>query len=159
MLNRPTITDRRTFLRALGAGSVVTALGGAAYVLADDAETERARQTKRADGRVRLPPSQYLLKRMRPMGGEAIRRPTSSSKVHGEVDAPFSRFRGALKLTIRPSATYCVTKWSLLDAKWTGVRVAALAGNDWGQARARRLLTYGGYTATSITEAERDAHK
>ena len=66
---RPSM-QRRSFLRAAMVGTVIVGLGGAAYVFADDEEERRARETRRPDGKPRLPPSQYLLKRLRPMGGE-----------------------------------------------------------------------------------------
>src|SRR5215470_12838471 len=83
---------RRNFLRALTVGTVITGLGGAAYVLADDEETRRARDSKRPDGRPRLPPGQYLIKRLRPMGGDEG-DPSSGAwrlRVHGEVESPFT---------------------------------------------------------------------
>src|SRR5689334_15997509 len=83
--------DRRAFLRNLGAGSVVVALGGGSYALASDEEAAVARRTLRPDGRPRLPPDQYLLKRLRPMGGtEGDPSPgTWKLRVSGEVEAPF----------------------------------------------------------------------
>jgi DMSO/TMAO reductase YedYZ molybdopterin-dependent catalytic subunit len=155
------MSDRRTFLRAIGAGTVVAALGGAAYVLADDAETERARQTKRPDGRVRLPPSQYLLKRLRPMGGtEGDPAPSKFRlKVHGEVESPFEiDFAELLKMAQIELVcdVHCVTKWSLLDAKWTGVRVSALADRAKLKKSARYVVfeAAAGYTANiDLTEA------
>jgi DMSO/TMAO reductase YedYZ molybdopterin-dependent catalytic subunit len=142
-LLRPTMSDRRTFLRGLTATAVVTALGGAAYVLADDAETERARQSKRADGRVRLPPNQVLLKRLRPMGGtEGDPSPSAFKlKVYGEVESPFEiDFASLLKLAQIELVcdVHCVTKWSVLDAKWTGVKVSDLAN----KAKLKRTARY-----------------
>lgn len=161
MLVRPTMSDRRTFLRALGAGTVITALGGAAYVLADDAETERARQSKRPDGRIRLPPSQNLLHRLRPMGGTEGDSASSKFrlKVHGEVESPFEiDFAELVKMTQIELAcdVHCVTKWSLLDAKWTGVRVSELANRAKLKKTARYVVfeAAAGYTSNiDLTEA------
>ena len=63
---------RRAFVSAAlaGAGTVALVLGGGAYALADENEERKARATLRPDGRPRLPPNQYLLKRLRPMGGD-----------------------------------------------------------------------------------------
>jgi DMSO/TMAO reductase YedYZ molybdopterin-dependent catalytic subunit len=124
--------QRRTFLRALTAGTVVVALGGGAYVLADDEETRRAREARRPDGRPRLPPNQYLLHRLRPMGGEEGDPSPGAFRlhVHGEVEEPFTiDFAGLLAMTqVEQSCdVHCVTKWTVLDAKWTGVRIADLA--------------------------------
>src|SRR5262249_60148769 len=82
--------NRRTFLRNLTAGTVVIALGGTTYVLASDEEEQRARKMLRPDGRPRLPPSQYLLKRLRPMGGfEGDPSPGAFRlRVHGDGAAP-----------------------------------------------------------------------
>src|SRR5690349_18867184 len=80
--------ERRRFLQMVTAGTTVIAFGGGAYVLADDEDERRARATLRADGRPRLPPGQYLLKRLRPMGGEEG-DPSPGSwrlRVHGEVE-------------------------------------------------------------------------
>ena len=124
--------QRRRFLRAATAGTVVVALGGGAYVFADDAEERRARATMRPDGRPRLPPSQYLLKRLRPMGGEEG-DPSPGAfrlRVHGEVEQPFLiDFAELLAMpqTEQECDVHCVTKWSVLGAHFTGVRVADLA--------------------------------
>src|SRR5579884_1228146 len=121
--------QRRTFLRCVTAGTVVVALGGAAYVLADDEEERRARASLRPDGRPRLPPGQYLLKRLRPMGGDEG-DPSPGNwhlQVHGEVDAPFAiDFAGLLAMaqTEQECDVHCVTKWTVLGARFTGVRVA-----------------------------------
>jgi len=123
--------SRRLFLGALGAGSVVLALGGAAHVLADEAKTRRARQQKRPDGRSRLPPSQYLLERLRPMGGEQG-SPSPGNfrlRVHGEVEQPFELSFAellAMPQVEQSCDVHCVTKWTVLDSRWTGVRVADL---------------------------------
>lgn len=151
---RPRMSDRRTFLRALTAGTVVTALGGAAYVLADDADAERARREKRPDGRPRLPPNQYLVKRLRPMGGdEGDPSPGAFRlKVHGEVESPFEL--DFAQLLALPQVdlvcdVHCVTKWTSLDAHFRGVRVADLAAKAKPKPSARHVIFEAahGYTA------------
>jgi hypothetical protein len=146
--------NRRIFLRNLTAGTIVIALGGATYVLASDEDEERARRTMRADGRPRLPPSQYLLKRLRPMGGlEGDPSPGAFRlRVHGEVDAPFELdFAGLLQMpqVDQVCDVHCVTKWTLLDAKWTGVRLADLAARAKVRPTARYVIfeANGGYTS------------
>jgi len=124
--------QRRTFLRAVTAGTVVMALGGAAYVLADTEEERRARATPRPDGRPRLPPGQYLLKHLRPMGGDEGDPSPGSWRlsVSGEVEAPFTiDFQEMLAMPQVEQAcdVHCVTKWTVLGALFTGVRVADLA--------------------------------
>ncbi len=124
--------QRRSFLRAMTAGTVVVALGGAAYALADSEDERRARATLRPDGRPRLPPSQYLLKRLRPMGGEEGDPSPGAYRlqVHGEVENPYTLdFAGLLAMpqVDQECDVHCVTKWTVLGAHFTGVRVADLA--------------------------------
>ena len=151
---RPVMSDRRTFLRAATAGTVVLALGGAAWVLADDADTERGRALKRPDGRPRLPPNQYLLKRMKPMGGtEGDPSPSAwRLQVHGEVESPFTiDFAELCKMPQTELAcdVHCVTKWSLLDARFTGVKVSDLAARAKPTKAARWVIfeAAAGYTS------------
>jgi DMSO/TMAO reductase YedYZ molybdopterin-dependent catalytic subunit len=124
--------QRRQFLRAMTAGSVVVALGGAAYALADNDDERKARAALRPDGRPRLPPSQFLLKRLRPMGGEEG-DPSPGNwrlQVHGEVESPFTiDFAGLLAMpqVEQDCDVHCVTKWTVLGAHFTGVRVADIA--------------------------------
>lgn len=126
--------QRRTFLRAVTAGTAVVAFGGGAYVLADDAEERRARATLRPDGRPRLPPHQYLLKRLRPMGGEEG-DPSPGGwrlRIHGEVESPLLLDFAALLAMPQVDQecdVHCVTKWSVLGAHFAGVRVADLAAS------------------------------
>jgi DMSO/TMAO reductase YedYZ molybdopterin-dependent catalytic subunit len=145
---------RRTFVRAFSAGTVVLALGGAAYVLADEEEDKRARATPRPDGRPRLPPGQRLLKRLRPMGGEEG-DPSPGNwrlRVHGEVESPFTLDFSEL-LTLpkveQPCDVHCVTKWSVLDAVFTGVRVADLAARAKVKASAHHVIFEAAYGYTS----------
>jgi DMSO/TMAO reductase YedYZ molybdopterin-dependent catalytic subunit len=128
----PPSMRRRTFVRAAVAGTIVMALGGGAYVFADDAEERKARNTPRPDGRPRLPPNQYLLKHLRPMGGEEGDPSPGSYRltVHGEVESPFTLdFAGLLAMpqVEQTCDVHCVTKWTVLDARFAGVRVADLA--------------------------------
>lgn len=122
--------ERRHFLRFAAAGTVLTALGGGTWVLAQP-EDPRGKQ-KRPDGRARLPPGQRILDALKPMGGEPG-DPSPSGfrlKVHGDVEAPFEvDFAGLLEMpqTDLTCDVHCVTGWSAFDVKWTGVQVAHLA--------------------------------
>jgi Oxidoreductase molybdopterin binding domain len=124
--------QRRSFVSVLMAGTVISGLGGAAYVLADDEEERKARTALRPDGRPRLPPNQYLLKRLRPMGGDEG-DPSPSGwrlQVHGEVERPFTLDFAELLAMPQVEQTcdvHCVTKWSVLGAAFSGVRVSDLA--------------------------------
>ncbi|MEP7049224.1 MAG: molybdopterin-dependent oxidoreductase [Pseudomonadota bacterium] len=121
---------RRRFIQSAGAGTVVLALGGM-YVLSDRL-TREARAQTRPDGRPRLPPGQRVIQALRPMGGE----PGDPSlgayrlRVHGEVAAPFElSFAEVLAVPQVELAldVHCVTTWSVLGAKFKGVRVSDLA--------------------------------
>jgi DMSO/TMAO reductase YedYZ molybdopterin-dependent catalytic subunit len=151
---KPSMLDRRTFLGGLTAATVVTALAGAKYVLADDEALKRAAANPRPDGRPRVPPSQYLLQRLRPMGGiEGDPSPKNYRlRVHGEVDAPFEiDFAGLLAMpqVEQTCDVHCVTKWTVLDSHWTGVRFTDLAARAKIKPSARYVIFEGaaGYTA------------
>ena len=120
--------QRRTFLRALTAGTVVVALGGGAYVLADSEDERRARATLRPDGRPRLPPGQYLLKRLRAHGRRrgrpepgrlAPRRSTARSRTPSRSTSPGSR---RCRRSSRRATSTASPAGRVLDARWTGVR-------------------------------------
>lgn len=147
---------RRIFLRRalIGSATVITALGGGSYVLASEEEERKARATMRPDGRPKLPPGQYLLSRIRPMGGSEGDPSPSGWKlqVSGEVDAPFTiDFAELLKMpqVDQVCDVHCVTKWTCLDSKWTGVKVADLAARAKVRPSARHVIFEAahGYTA------------
>ncbi len=145
---------RRVFLGGLTVGTVITILGGGHYVLASEEEEKKARETRRADGRPRLPPGQYLLRNLRAMGGtEGDPSPGAFKlKVHGEVDAPFTiDFAELLRMpqVDQTCDVHCVTKWTMLDAKWTGVRVADLAARAKVKPTARYVVFEAAHGYTS----------
>ena len=120
--------ERRRFLTAAAAGTLIFAMGGT-YVLASN-DDPRAKQ-KRPDGRPRLPPGQRLLDALRPMGGEPG-NPSPGSfklKVYGDVDRPMEVDFAAL--LAMPQTAGCDRalrdRLSVLDSKWTGVQVSHLA--------------------------------
>jgi DMSO/TMAO reductase YedYZ molybdopterin-dependent catalytic subunit len=162
------LEDRRRFLRLAGAGTVVAALGGW-YLLAEDERSQAARAERLPDGRSRLPPGQRVIEQLKPMGGWAG-SPSKSSyrlRVHGAVEAPFeldfatllgAAMPGAalpgdgslaLPQTEQVSDVHCVTGWSRLGARWTGVRVAELVARAEPLASARHVVFEAahGYTA------------
>jgi DMSO/TMAO reductase YedYZ molybdopterin-dependent catalytic subunit len=150
---RPSMS-RRIFLRAASFGTFVVALGGATYVFASDEEEKKARATARPDGRPRLPPGQRLITRIKPMGGtEGDPSPGGFRlQVHGEVEQPFTiDFAGLLAMpqVEQVCDVHCVTKWTVLDAKFTGVRVADLAARAKVKPSARHVIfeANAGYTA------------
>jgi hypothetical protein len=146
-------SDRRTFLGAL-AGTGIVLFGGVRYVLANAADFERIAKERRPDGRPRLPPDQYPLERLRPMGGtEGDPSPSAFRlKVSGEVDNPFElSFAELLKMpqVDQTCDVHCVTKWTVLDGHFTGVRVADLAARAKPKKSARYVIFDGaaGYTS------------
>ena len=130
--HRERTESRRAFIRKAAAGTAVLALGGGLYRIAADDLTKEARAQRRADGRPRLPPGQKVLERLKPMGGRSGsgRAKDFRLRVHGLVSTPLSLdYRELLSLERSEIAAdvHCVTGWSVLGAKWTGVRVAHLA--------------------------------
>lgn len=123
-------TDRRSFIRSAAAGTLLVAFGGGSYVLAST-DDPRAK-IPRKDGRPRVPPGQRIIDSLKPMGGDPG-DPSPKNfrlKVHGEVDNPFEiDFAGLLAMpqTTQVCDVHCVTAWTMLDSKWTGVQVAHLA--------------------------------
>ena len=121
------------------AGTVITALGGAGYVFASDEEEQKARAANR------LPPNQYLLTRIRPMGGTPG-DPSPGNwrlQVYGEVEQPFTL--DFAQLLAMPQIdqvcdVHCVTKWTVLDSKWTGVKLADLAARARVKSSARHVI-------------------
>ena len=146
--------NRRSFLRNATAGSIIIALGGGTYVLASDEEARKAAATKRPDGRPKLPPDQYLLRALRPMGGtEGDPSPRNYKlKVHGEVEQPFEiDFAELLKMpqTEQVCDVHCVTKWTMLDAKFTGVRMSEIAARAKVKPSARHVIFEAAHGYTS----------
>lgn len=135
--------SRRAFVSGLSAGALVIGLGGASYALADVAAMDRARAEIRPDGRSRLPPHQYLIRKWKPMGGSAGDPAPGAFRlrVHGEVEAPFTLTFSellALPQVEQTSDIHCVTRWTVLDAQFTGVRVKDLAD----RARLKKTARY-----------------
>ncbi len=144
--------ERRTFLRIAATGTALTALGGGTYVLAAP-DDPRGKQL-RPDGRQRLPPGQRIIDALKPMGGDAG-DPSPSAfrfRVHGEVENPFEvDFAGLLALpqTELTCDVHCVTGWTMLDAKFTGVQVSELAKKARVLSSARHVIfeAANGYTS------------
>lgn len=151
---------RRSFIQKATAGTVITALGGAAYVLlSDDGHAEQ-----RKDGRPRLPPGQRLLKKLKPMGGVpgSPRASDFKLRVHGLVEKPFSLDFAqlvAFGAVTRKLDVHCVTGWSVFDAEFKGVQVKALAKRAGVRPQARHVIFEAahGYTAnTTLNHALHD---
>lgn len=145
--------QRRQFIREAVSGTLIVALGGGLYALSDEL-TREAQAAQRKDGRPRLPPGQRVLGALRPMGGAEgdPRRSQFRLRVHGDVERPFEvDFKQLLALpqTHQVCDVHCVTGWSVLDAKFNGVQVKALAEKAKVKASARHVIFEAahGYTA------------
>lgn len=118
---------------------------GAGYALAGDAGNQKARAQKRADGRSRLPPGQYLLEKLRDMGGQESDVSAGQFRlaVHGEVERPLEiDFRALLTYpqVKQRSDVHCVTKWTVLDAEWQGVRLLDIAAQAGVKSSAKHVV-------------------
>lgn len=153
---------RRRFIQRAVSGTVITAFGGGLWILADGL-TREARAQTRGDGRPRLPPGQRVIQRLKPMGGDAG-DPSPGKfrlRVHGEVQNPFTLdFAGLLALPQANLAldVHCVTGWSVLGARFGGVRVKDLANKAKLEKRARYVIFEAahGYTANVPLRAALD---
>jgi len=122
--------SRRAFLAAAGGTLVSTGLPGL-FVKVLDVENQAVAAELRADGRPRLPPGQQLVSMLADMGGRPGKATASDWKlrIHGEVGRPLTiDFQELLRL---PQAeitcdVHCVTGWTLLDSRWSGVRVKTI---------------------------------
>jgi DMSO/TMAO reductase YedYZ molybdopterin-dependent catalytic subunit len=146
--------DRRRFLGALAGTTAVVVFGGIKYVVADVEKAERLAKAKRPDGKPRVPPNQYVLERLRPMGGtEGDASPGKFRlRVHGEVESPFEiDFAELLEMPQQDQVcdVHCVTKWTVIDSRWQGVRVSDLAARAKPKSGARFVVfeAASGYTS------------
>jgi DMSO/TMAO reductase YedYZ molybdopterin-dependent catalytic subunit len=147
---------RRQFLLRAATGTVVTAMSGGLYVLAG----REAHAETRADGRPRVPPGQRVIEALKPMGGEPGEAALSKwrLRVHGEVetelDLGFSDLvaMGAIEQALD---VHCVTGWTLLGAKWKGVRLSTITEKAGIKDSARHVIFEAahGYTA-NVRRAE-----
>lgn len=151
------LQQRRTFIRQAAAGSTIAVLGGLYFF--NDGLTDQARAQSRADGRPRLPPGQRVIERLKPMGGQ----PGSANpadvqfRIHGEVGKPKSwSYRELLAVPSVELAldVHCVTGWSVLGARFRGVRLAELADRVGVSDRARHAIfeAAAGYTANVVRQ-------
>ena len=144
---------RREFIRKAASGTVIAAMGGGLYALSDHLTGEAKAQT-RADGRARVPPGQRVISALKPMGGQPgdPSRGNLKLRVHGEVETPLELdFRQLLAMDVveTKADVHCVTGWTMLDARWTGIRVKDLAEKAGLKKTARHVIFEAahGYTA------------
>jgi DMSO/TMAO reductase YedYZ molybdopterin-dependent catalytic subunit len=122
--------SRREFLAAAGGTIVSIGLPGL-FVKLSDAEQHALAATTRPDGRPRLPPGQEAVKKILDMGGTpgTATETNWSLRVYGEVERPISISYQELLNLDQVHITcdiHCVTGWTLLDSRWSGVRLSTI---------------------------------
>lgn len=147
----PTVAEsiqRRRFLQTAGQGVALFVLGGV-YTFADEAKAE-----KRSDGRDRVPPGQRVITALKPMGGDPG-DPSKSKyrlRVHGEVgtelDLDFRALLGMKQVT-QDLDVHCVTGWTVLGARFTGVRLKTIADAAGVKSTARHVIFEAAHGYTS----------
>lgn len=156
--------DRRELIKTAAAGTVLMGLGGALYRLATDDLTKRATADGRGDGKARIPPGQKLIEKLKPMGGEEGPGDVKSFRlrVHGlvknELDLDYKALL-ALPQVEKVADVHCVTGWTVIDALWKGVQIAALAEKAGVKSEARHVIIQAahGFTANvPLAEATAD---
>jgi DMSO/TMAO reductase YedYZ molybdopterin-dependent catalytic subunit len=122
--------SRRAFLAASGGALVSIGLPGL-FVKLLDFENRALAAELRPDGKPRLPPGQKAVRILPDMGGSPGTATVSAWKlqVHGEVERPLTLDFGDFMKLPQVEITcdvHCVTGWTLLDSRWTGVRLKTL---------------------------------
>jgi DMSO/TMAO reductase YedYZ molybdopterin-dependent catalytic subunit len=133
-------------------GTSLAVLGGA-YVVSE-ALTNEAHAATRPDGRPRIPPGQRVLEKLKPMGGDPGDPRASAFRltVGGSVERPFSL--GFAELLAMSPVTlaldvHCVTGWSVLGARFKGVRLRDLAERAGVTAAAKHVVFEAAHGYTS----------
>ena len=154
---------RREFMTAAGGTMVTIGLPGL-FVKLTDLENRALAADLRPDGRPRIPPGQRAVKAIIPMGG--VEGPGTIDgwhlKISGEVDNPVT-LNFQMLMELKPvnliCDVHCVTGWTLLDSKWTGIRLAEVMKLAGVKDSARFLIFEGhaGYTSNiPLSEAQKE---
>ena len=122
--------SRRTFLARAGGTMVSIGLPGVFVKLANAQQLALAAET-RPDGRPRLPPGQRAVEKIPDMGGAAGTATAANwtLRVHGDVERPLVLTYQELLNLEQVHITcdiHCVTGWTLLDSRWSGVRLTTI---------------------------------
>jgi DMSO/TMAO reductase YedYZ molybdopterin-dependent catalytic subunit len=122
--------SRRTFLAAAGGTIISIGLPGTFIRLAD-AEQRALAASIRPDGKPRLPPGQAAVKKIQDMGGTPGTNTVANWKlsIEGEVERPIVlSFQELLNLDqVQITCDiHCVTGWTLLDSRWSGIRLSTI---------------------------------
>lgn len=116
---------------ALAGGSLVSIGLPGLFVKLTDSENQAWAADLRPDGRTRIPPGQHAVKALMPMGGAAGSGNIDDwrLKISGQVKKPrtfsFQSLMG-LNQTDLTCDVHCVTGWTLLDSKWSGIRLTEI---------------------------------
>lgn len=116
---------------ALAGGSLVSIGLPGLFVKLTDTENQAWAADLRPDGRPRIPPGQHAVKALVPMGGAA--GPGNIDewqlKISGQVKKPqtinFRRLMSLSQVNLTCDV-HCVTGWTLLDSKWSGIRITEI---------------------------------
>ena len=122
--------SRRAFLAAAGGAIVSIGLPGA-FIKLSDAEQRALAADTRPDGRPRLPPGQQAVEKIQDMGGTPGTATIAnwSLRVHGEVERPVVLSYQEMLNLDQVHITcdiHCVTGWTLLNSRWSGVRLTTI---------------------------------
>ncbi len=155
------LLSRRNFIRGATAGTVIVAFGGGLYRIADAGVNAQLGRSLRPDGRRRLPPGQRIISKYKDMGGQRGSRKKKDFRlrIHGEVERPYELMYSELlsmPKVKRIEDVHCVTGWSVLDYRYTGVLISDLAKRAGVRDTARYVILEAakGYTANiPIAEA------
>ena len=122
--------SRRSFLAAAGGTIVSIGLPGV-FVKLSNAEQRTLAASTRPDGRPRIPPGQLAVEMIRDMGGTPGTATAEDwrLRIYGEVQKPlvlsYSQLLELDQVDIICDI-HCVTGWTLLDSRWTGVRLSTI---------------------------------
>ncbi|MBN1904371.1 MAG: molybdopterin-dependent oxidoreductase [Deltaproteobacteria bacterium] len=122
--------SRRTFLAAAGGTIISIGLPGTFIRLAE-AEQRVLAASIRPDGKPRLPPGQAAIEKIQDMGGTPGTATVANWRlsIDGEVERPivlsFQELLNLEQVQITCDI-HCVTGWTLLDSKWSGVRLSTI---------------------------------
>ena len=155
--------SRRTFM-ALAGGAVVNIGLPGRFQKVTAAENRELATQLRPDGRPRLPPGQHAVEQLAFMGG--VKGPGSvpdwRMEIYGEVREPGKlSFKELMQLeqVHCKCDVHCVTGWSLLGARWSGISLNTLMQHVGITPKAGFVIfeAPGGYTANiPVAEARKD---
>ena len=129
MNNREKMT-RRDFMAAAGGTIVSIGLPGV-FIKLMDSENQAMAGQLRPDGRPRIPPGQHAVKALPKMGAapDSNKVPEWRLEINGEVENPLTLKMSdlmGLKQVTQTCDVHCVTGWTLLDSRWTGVTMKTI---------------------------------